>query len=61
MMRGPWSHPHTARALELLADPYANDAAQRNAALHDLPRLWFGEGPPPPAPTLADLWEREHA
>jgi hypothetical protein len=54
---GPWAHPHTERALPLIADPYANDHAQRIAATEVLPSFWFGEGDRPPAPTLVQLWE----
>jgi hypothetical protein len=31
-LHGPWSHPHTEQAFDLLTDPYAHDRAQREAA-----------------------------
>jgi hypothetical protein len=43
---GPWSHPHTARAADLLVDPYGNDRKQRMAAID-----FFG------AASIAAIWE----
>lgn len=41
---GPWSHPHTAQALDLIRDPYAHDHAQRVASVEffhlAMPERW---------------------
>jgi hypothetical protein len=43
-LHGPWSHPHTEQAYDLLRDPYANDHAQRTAAQEffrlSMPERW---------------------